>query len=311
MKILLAIDSSAASEAVVREAASRPWPSRAIFCVLTVVDISSLEEIPVLIEDSKQRAEKLVKRAADALVTSAAAKLDRSKYEVFSEISLGAPKDAIQDFASKWQADLIFIGARGLSAVTRFLLGSVAQAVLRTAPCSVEVVRQVASNGSPSGEGMKIVLGTDGSEFSCKAVCSVGKRPWPPGSQVRIVSVPEFVGREAIAAASLSDADYSERLLDELSEVARERAGNAIAEASSILRNSGLAISETPEEMPVGDPRTTLLDEANSWAADLIVVGSHGRRGFNRLLLGSVSESVALHAHCSVEVVRQGGTHAG
>jgi nucleotide-binding universal stress UspA family protein len=132
----------------------------------------------------------------------------------------------------------------------------------------------------------------------------VGKRPWPPGSQVRIVSVPEFVGREAIVAASLSDADYSERLLDELSEVARERAGNAIAEASSILRNSGLAIFEAREEMPIGDPRTTLLDEANSWAADLIVVGSHGRRGVDRLFLGSVSESVALHAHCSVEVVR-------
>jgi nucleotide-binding universal stress UspA family protein len=43
---------------------------------------------------------------------------------------------------------------------------------------------------------------------------------------------------------------------------------------------------------------------ADLWNADLIVVGSHGRRGFDRYVMGSVSESVALHAHCSVEVVR-------
>lgn len=142
MKILLAIDSSSASEAVVKETASRPWPSGAVFCVMTVVDMSSLEGMPVLIEDAKYEAEKLVRSGAETLVTSAAGALRQSGYEVFSEIQLGIPKTAIQDFAAKWEANLILIGARGLSSLTRFLLGSVAQAVLRTAPCSVEVVRQ-------------------------------------------------------------------------------------------------------------------------------------------------------------------------
>jgi nucleotide-binding universal stress UspA family protein len=54
----------------------------------------------------------------------------------------------------------------------------------------------------------------------------------------------------------------------------------------------------------LGGPRSVIIDEADKWGADLIVVGSHGHRGFERFLLGSVSEGVARHAHCSVEVIR-------
>jgi nucleotide-binding universal stress UspA family protein len=53
-----------------------------------------------------------------------------------------------------------------------------------------------------------------------------------------------------------------------------------------------------------GNPKEVILDEAQKWGADLIVVGSHGRRGIKRFLLGSVSEAVAMNAHCSVVVVR-------
>jgi len=56
--------------------------------------------------------------------------------------------------------------------------------------------------------------------------------------------------------------------------------------------------------IPTGDPRAVILDAARAWPADLIVLGSHGRRGLDRFLMGSVAESVAIHAHCSVEVIR-------
>jgi len=304
MKILLAIDSSADSEAVVKEAASRPWPSGTVFCVMTVVDMRSLEGTPVLIEEAKHEAEKLVMRAAETLVTKVAGTLSQSGYEVLSEIQLGAPETAIQNFAAKWKANLILIGARGLSSLERFLLGSVAQAVLRTAPCSVEVVRRPPLATSRPGEGLKILLGTDGSEFSSKAAYSVANRPWPPGSQVRIISVQELLVPEGVAASSLQYSVYSERSMDEVAEVTRKRAADAVAQARSILGSAHLAIRNTPQDMPVGDPRTILLDEAKSWEADLIVVGSHGRRGFDQLLLGSISELVAMHANCSVEVIR-------
>jgi nucleotide-binding universal stress UspA family protein len=53
-----------------------------------------------------------------------------------------------------------------------------------------------------------------------------------------------------------------------------------------------------------GHPRTVIVDEAKKWRADLIVMGSHGRTGLSRLLLGSVAQYVVSHAPCSVEVVR-------
>ena len=304
MKILLAIDSSGDSEAVVSEAASRPWPSGAVFCVMTVVDMRSLEGVPVLIEDAKHEAEKLVMSAAETLVTNAAGALRQSGRDVSSKILQGEPKTAIQDFAAKWGANLILIGARGLSSLERFLLGSVAQAVLRTAPCSVEVVRRPPFPASHPGEGLKILFGTDGSEFSSKAAYSVANRPWPPGSQVRIISVQELLVPEAVAASSLQYSIYSEGSMKEVSRVTRKRAEDAVEQARSILGSGHLAICDTPQDVPVGDPRTFLVDEAKSWEADLIVVGSHGRRGFDELLLGSVSESVAMHANCSVEVIR-------
>ena len=66
--------------------------------------------------------------------------------------------------------------------------------------------------------------------------------------------------------------------------------------ASAGLKATGAVLS--------GNAKDAVLDEAHKWAADLIAVGSHGRRGFRRLLLGSVSEAVAMNTHCSVVVVR-------
>jgi nucleotide-binding universal stress UspA family protein len=56
--------------------------------------------------------------------------------------------------------------------------------------------------------------------------------------------------------------------------------------------------------MLTGNPKARIPDDAKEWGADILVVGSHGRRGLTRLLMGSVSEAIALHAGCSVEVIR-------
>jgi nucleotide-binding universal stress UspA family protein len=61
---------------------------------------------------------------------------------------------------------------------------------------------------------------------------------------------------------------------------------------------------EAAHKMPIGEPRALILDVAEAWEADLIVVAAHGRRGLDRLLMGSVSEAVATYAPCSVEVIR-------
>jgi nucleotide-binding universal stress UspA family protein len=82
----------------------------------------------------------------------------------------------------------------------------------------------------------------------------------------------------------------------------RRREGEAlVARAGQQLQAAGFQTSTIVRE---GDPRHAILDVAAEWDPDLIVLGSHGRKGLDRFLLGSVSESVVRHAPCSVEVVR-------
>ena len=82
------------------------------------------------------------------------------------------------------------------------------------------------------------------------------------------------------------------------------RAERAATEARMTLSATDLNLCPT-EATPEGEPRSLILDVAKTWGADLIVLGSYGRRGWDRLMMGSVAESVAFHAHCSVEVIRQ------
>jgi nucleotide-binding universal stress UspA family protein len=286
MKILLAIDSSTASQYVVNTAAVRPWPSGTVFCVMSVVDMRLWDAIPVLIEDAKHEAQSLVKGATDELA--------KSGHEVFSDIQLGLPKKAIPECAKQWAADLVMVGSRSQNALTRFFLGSVAQAVLRTSPCSVEIVRPGPVPPSPS-IGMKILLATDGSECSAKAVDSVTNRPWPTRSQIRTISVAEL---------PIVETEYPDNLVEQVRKEARTRAEDTVADARNTLSATSLNLCDG-EATPEGDPRSVILDEAKAWGADLIVLGSHGRHGWDRMMMGSVAESVALHAHCSVEVVRR------
>ena len=294
MKILLAIDSSSASQNVIAEAATRPWPSRTRFCVLHIVDVLGMGRSLAMIDEEK--------RSGQALVAAAAEKLVRAGHETSTDILVGFPRKAVVQYAEEWKADFVMVGSHGQSALSRFLLGSVAQAVLRTAPCSVEVVRG-GVHESPLRQGMKILLGTDGSEGASVATKSVANRPWPAGSQVKIVSAVQLLvpGNEMMMSSSAPI--YPTSLLEEVWSEVRSSAHEAVAESRKTLETAGMKIV-TGETTPGGDPRAVLLAQAKEWDADLIVLGSYGRRGIDRVLMGSVSESVALHAHCSVEVIR-------
>ncbi|HEV2299469.1 MAG TPA: universal stress protein [Candidatus Acidoferrales bacterium] len=295
MKVLLAIDSSEGYKNVICEAATRLWPAKTEFRILHVVDISGMGRFAALLDQEKRVSEDLVRAAAEKLAGPAGA--------VTTESLVGFPRTAISEYAKAWEADFVLVGSRGHGAVARFLLGSVAQAVLRTAPCSVEIVRRAASGRSAPHEGLRMLLGTDGSQSASSAAKSIASRPWPAGSQVKVVSAVELLMPENAMSISSPSPVYPASLLEEVWGDARKRAHEAVADAQKILSAAGLNVVDG-ESTPDGDPRVVLLDQAKSWGADLIVLGSHGRRGIDRMLMGSVSESIALHAHCSVEVIR-------
>jgi nucleotide-binding universal stress UspA family protein len=288
MKVLLAVDSAKSSH-VIETAIAQPWPSDTQFFVLSVVDLRHWEGLPALIEDAKREAQSIVKTAADKLIV-----LGRN---VSSETPQGNPKELIPGYAEKWKVDLVMVGSHGNSKATRFLLGNTAQSVLHEASCSVEIVRQRQQRES---HGLKLLLATDGSACSEKAVQAVADRPWPPQSEIRILSVAQLLTADVPSFGS-SMSGLTPNAVDEITRIARSRADDAIAAARKALTAAGQNVSMST---PTGEPRATILDEAAAWNADLIVLGSHGRHGLQRILLGSVAEFVAEYAKCSVEIVR-------
>jgi nucleotide-binding universal stress UspA family protein len=295
MKVLLAIDSSQASQGIICEVIGRPWPSGTKFCVLHIVDIASLGRFAAVVDQQKA--------AGQALVVAVAEKLTHAGLETCSEVLIAFPRKTAVQYAKEWDADLIMVASHGQGAIARFLVGSVAQAVLRAAPCSVEIVRRKVNGLAPLGRRMKILIATDGSETAAVAAKSVASRPWPVGSEIKIISVAELVlaGQEIINSSS--SPIYPISLLEQIWSDSREHAREAVAQVRTILEATKMRIVQE-EPVPEGDPRVILLKQAKEWDADLIVLGSHGRRGLDRLLMGSVSEAIALHAQCSVEIIR-------
>jgi len=289
MRVLIAIDGSKASEIVLQEALREPWPPGTHFCLITVVDPFFFTHAPLLLEEAKEAGEKFIEEAAE--------RFDQTGWETEVEMVLGNPRRAISKCAEEWGADLVLVGSQGLSALARLTLGSTVRAVLRHTKCSVEVVRAAQKENAVSKQKKRILVATDGSEFSMAAVKAVAEQPWPRGTEVKVISVPEF-------AVWLGEYPYfQETQLEKLNNAAVDAARDAVAQGKEILRRAGLQVStDVPVEREA--PAKTILEEAKEWDADLIVVGSHGRRGFDRWALGSVSESLAMNAHCSVKVVR-------
>jgi nucleotide-binding universal stress UspA family protein len=145
---------------------------------------------------------------------------------------------------------------------------------------------------------MKILLATDGSPCSDAAVEEVARRQWPPDSQVRVVSVVEPPAPLVAEPYMLSVSFY-----EEAERVKREQAIEALERAAAKLSAGGATLSVSTDIL-LGSPKRVIVEEADEWNADLIVVGSHGYKSWERMLLGSVSQTVAAHAACSVEIVR-------
>jgi nucleotide-binding universal stress UspA family protein len=144
---------------------------------------------------------------------------------------------------------------------------------------------------------MKILVSTDGSDFSRAAVekcCQVIAAP--ARTAIKVVAVYEVV--EPI------DISISPEFSRELETAAREKAEGHAAEAAARVRAHYPEI-ELATQVSSGPPDKVLIETAREWKADLIVIGSHGRGFWQRMLLGSITDSLVHHAPCSVLVVRR------
>ena len=148
---------------------------------------------------------------------------------------------------------------------------------------------------------MKILIATDGSKFSrtaveaCRSIVAD-----PANTSFKIVSAVEFL-MSPVPETMMVSAEYYTKL----EELGRSRAHEFAEQAAAQLREVFPDISlDLTTEVISGSPQRVIVEDAQNWNANLIVIGSHGYGFWNRTLIGSVSSSVVHHAPCSVLVVR-------
>jgi nucleotide-binding universal stress UspA family protein len=217
---------------------------------------------------------------------------------ILSEVSLqyepllecGPPVETIARVAAQHQVDLIVLGDRGATGIESFLLGSVSEGVLHRAHCPVLIVR-----GDSPTPPQHVLLASDGSEGASQAALAAIRIAQEFTAALRVLNILDAASLPYSLSPSLSaDSEtpytHAEHLLAKITD-----------EVHAAAANTGVIPSFHQE---TGVPAEIIVAFAHRQEADLIVIGSRGRGALTSLLLGSVSNSVAHHAHCSVLVVR-------
>jgi nucleotide-binding universal stress UspA family protein len=209
----------------------------------------------------------------------------------------GPPGEVVAGVASERHAELIVVGTHGHTGISRFLLGSVATAVLRHAPCDVLVCRGT-SGPSPF---LRPLVAMDFSPAANRALLHAADLT-TPGAAIEIVH-----------AWQLPAGSWGATLLGQArfpwSTVRDAVVTSAQAQADKLVAAHATLGHPLHVELIQGPPASVVTHAAEKGGHDLIAIGTHGHRGFRRLLLGSVAESVIRHAPCSVLVAH--GEHAG
>jgi nucleotide-binding universal stress UspA family protein len=145
---------------------------------------------------------------------------------------------------------------------------------------------------------MKILVAIDGSKYSDATVQAVAAQIRAENAEVLILQIVE---PRIYSTPPQMAPGYQPEMEEIMKEQFKLAQGN-LDRSAATLRGGGFKVSTRVLE---AEPRTGILDLASEWHADLIVLGSHGRKGLQRFMLGSVAESVARNAYCSVLIVRK------
>jgi nucleotide-binding universal stress UspA family protein len=209
------------------------------------------------------------------------------------EVLDGTPADTIVDDAAAFGADLIVMGTHGRTGIHRYVVGSVTERVVRHADAPVLTARAGVESG-PAGDCDDVLIPTDGSDHATVSVdhgLAIAERF---DARVHVVSIVD-VGDLATRVEYTPPTEALERVRDQ-----RTDATEAIAERA---REAGLDVQTDIRE---GFPAEDLLNYADEEGIDLFAMGTHGRTGLNRYLLGSTTERIVRHADAPVLAVNTG-----
>ena len=291
MRVLLGYDGSPSADRACELVASTDWPAGTGVEVVTayspyvssagwpgsVVDSATATS---MFEADRVLAEERAQVAAD--------RLRRPGVVAEASAPIGRPSSAILARASG-STDLIVVGSRGHGSFAEALLGSVSAELVDHAPCPVLIAR-TRSIG-------RVILAEDGSAGAEAAAAILG---WPifAHSRIRVVTIAEKGDQGSLASSASDPAADARRGLAEHGLVA------STALATRTMERLAAAGLEVDVDVRAGDPAREIVLAAAEWNADLIVMGTRGQTGLERLLVGSVARKVLHHAPCSVLIDR-------
>ena len=268
-KILVATDGSSFSADAVKVAIAMCVKSGARLYPFNMVLTNP--EYEALAPELVEKACEDVKAHLESIIAEAA---DQRVDSTMLMRSGDRPDHEIVAAADEINADLIVMGQQGRRGLARMMVGDATIRVIGSATCSVLSVPV----GAPMWQN-RILLGTDGSRFADAAAVCAAKIAHCCFAPITVIS--------ALVPS------HSER---------RQREGReAVERTTALLREDGLEVEGTVQP---GEADDVIIDLATKTGADLSVVGTHGRTGFGKVLLGSVSELVIGKAQCAVLVVK-------
>jgi nucleotide-binding universal stress UspA family protein len=283
--LLLSTDGSDFSDGAVREAISL-----AKTCSGKLFAISVVETNPEYETLAPQLVEKEIEKAQSYLET---VKEKAAKENVTCETIVRQGEDSyryVVEEAEKKNVEMIVMGRRGRTGLKRLMMGSVTAKVIGHSPCNVLVVPRASRVDLKN-----ILVATDGSRHSDAAAIEAVGIARRSGSKLTVISV---VPSEA---ASPFDIVHSEMQRDMITEKEQKTAECNIRNIRDIAEKEGIAFEGLVRE---GKPYEAIIAAAGEKNIDLIVVGSHGRTGFEKLLMGSVTERVIGLSPCAILVVK-------
>jgi nucleotide-binding universal stress UspA family protein len=295
MRILLAHDGSGHAAQAATLVSSLALPPTSLVRVVSVIEPTM---VPLVAWEGSAGAgyspemETLIREYNEGVVAAVVKDLRTKDRTVEAAVPRGRPADVIVDEARTFAADLIVIGSRGHSSIASLVLGSVSGEVIDHAGCPVLVARQPGI--------IRVVFATDGSPSAAAAEAMLASWPMFADPPIRVVSVAEVSPPWSIGIApTMVGAVVNEYARDLEAAKAEHR---DIADGSA--RRLRAAGRDSTADLRSGDAAAEIIEAIGEWRADLVVMGSRGRTGLTRLLLGSVARNVVHGTSASILVVR-------
>jgi nucleotide-binding universal stress UspA family protein len=287
MRVMLATDGSAHAIAATEWLKNSPLPASAELVVATVA-----ERPTVMLEVGAAETERAATDRACRAAEDARERLHGRWPAAAVRVLHGDPREEIPALAEQWSAHLVVIGARGLGAVKRLVLGSVSTAVVHAVHCAVLVVKD-----RHAGPIDTILVAVDGSPDSLAAARFVGELDAVPRVRLLAVVEPPYVPRSApgVVVPALRAA---------ASELVAERRAEEERVLGQVAIDLGAKAGSVTTAVVVGRPGEEIVSAANEPEVGLAVVGARGFGAIKRALLGSISEHVLHEAECPVLVVK-------